>query len=125
MLSLKKRCFNTLVKWKIFFVKKIVHKNFHLRHVVVSNMPTSHTIAVNCLLSLISSPICIACSNYPLGNFDVTSDEEITLDGFLQLHEMTAADEEGGEEELWQVLRALGYDKQLQLNQVCTFVGLS
>ena len=51
-------------------------------------------------------------------NFDVTSDEEITLDGFLALHEMTAADEEDGEEELWQVMKALGYDRQLQLSQV-------
>lgn len=52
-------------------------------------------------------------------NFDVTDDEEITVKGFLQLHEMSAADEEGGEEEVWQVLKALGYNKQLQLYQAC------
>lgn len=51
-------------------------------------------------------------------NFDMTGDDEITLRGFLALHEMTAIDEEGGEEELWQVLQGLGYNRQLQLNQV-------
>ena len=55
-----------------------------------------------------------------IGNFDVTEEEEITLKGFLALHEMSAADEEGGEEEVWQVLKALGYDRQLHLNQVCS-----
>lgn len=59
-------------------------------------------------------------------NFDVTSDKEITLAGFLALHEMTACDEDG-EEELWQVMKALGYNKQLQLSQVsqrhCMVVG--
>lgn len=39
------------------------------------------------------------------------------LKGFVALHEMTAADADGGEEEVWQVIKALGYDKQLQLNQ--------
>ena len=32
---------------------------------------------------------------------------------------MAAADEEGGEEELRQVVSAMGYDKQLKLRQVC------
>ena len=48
----------------------------------------------------------------------MTDEEEITLDGFLALHRMAAGDEEGGEEELWEVMRGLGYDRQLQLNQV-------
>lgn len=39
------------------------------------------------------------------------------MKGFVALHEMTAADADGGEEEVWQVIKALGYDKQLQLNQ--------
>jgi hypothetical protein len=41
------------------------------------------------------------------------------LKGFLSLHEMAAADEEGGEE-LGQVVRGMGYNKDLQLNQVST-----
>lgn len=53
-----------------------------------------------------------------IANFDVTDEEEITLKGFLALHEMAAADEEGGEEELRQVVNGMGYDKQLHLNQV-------
>ncbi len=53
-----------------------------------------------------------------LANFDVTDEEEITLKGFLTLHEMAAEDKEGGEEELWHVARGLGYDTRLQLNQV-------
>ena len=44
--------------------------------------------------------------------------DEITLEGFLGLHVMTAEDEEGGEEELWEVLSTLGYSRQLQLDQV-------
>lgn len=48
----------------------------------------------------------------------MTEEEEITLKGFLTLHEMAAADEEGGEEELRQVVSGMGYDKQLLLNKV-------
>lgn len=61
-----------------------------------------------------------------LANFDVTDEEEITLKGFLTLHEMAAEDKEGGEEELWHVARGLGYDTRLQLNQVrryCTYMS--
>ena len=57
-----------------------------------------------------------------IANFDVTNDEEITLKGFIALHEMTAADEEGGEEEIWQVMKALGYNKQLQLSQASVWL---
>ena len=56
-------------------------------------------------------------------NFDVTTEKEITLKGFLALHEMTASDE-GGEEELWQVVKALGYNGQLQLHQVTSLAKL-
>ena len=31
---------------------------------------------------------------------------------------MTVCDEEGGEEEVWEVLSSLGYNRQLQLDQV-------
>ena len=58
-----------------------------------------------------------------IANFDVT-DEEITLKGFIGLHEMAAADEEGGEEELRQVISGMGYDKQLRLSQVCILDSL-
>ena len=48
----------------------------------------------------------------------MTSDDELTLQGFLDLHVMTVRDEEGGEMEVWEVLSSLGYNKQLQLDQV-------
>lgn len=56
-----------------------------------------------------------------IANFNVTKEEEITLEGFLALHEMTGADEEGGEEEVWQVLMTLGYNNQLQLITVSSY----
>ena len=55
---------------------------------------------------------------YPPDNFEMTGDDEITLKGFLALHVMTAEDEEGGEGEVWEVLNTMGYNKQLQLDQV-------
>ncbi len=48
----------------------------------------------------------------------MTREGEITLKGFLALHEMTATDEEGGGEELWEAMECLGYNKQLKLVQV-------
>lgn len=48
----------------------------------------------------------------------MTSDDELTLQGFLDLHVMTVCDEEGGEGEVWEVLSSLGYNRQLQLDQV-------
>ena len=51
-------------------------------------------------------------------NFELTGDNEITLKGFLDLHVMTAEDEEGGEGEIWDILNTMGYNKQLQLDQV-------
>ncbi len=50
----------------------------------------------------------------------MTEDDEISELGFLSLQEMAAGDEEGGESELWQCLRAMGYDRQLKLRQVGT-----
>ena len=47
----------------------------------------------------------------------MTEEDELTLKGFLDIHVMTASDDEG-EEELWEVLTAMGYNKQLQLDQV-------
>ena len=54
-------------------------------------------------------------------NFELTGDDEITLKGFLDLHVMTAEDEEGGEGEIWDILNTMGYNKQLQLDQVTHF----
>ena len=51
-------------------------------------------------------------------NFELTEEDELTLKGFIDLHIMTAEDPEGGERELWVVMAALGYNHQLQLNQV-------
>ena len=48
----------------------------------------------------------------------MNENEEVTLKGFLDLHAMTAGDEEGGEAELWDVLQSMGYSKQLKLNMV-------
>lgn len=57
----------------------------------------------------------------PLDNFEMTDDDEITLKGFLDLHVMTAEDEEGGEGEIWEILDAMGYSKQLRLDQVMSY----
>ena len=57
-------------------------------------------------------------------NFELTGDDEITLKGFLDLHVMTAEDEEGGETEIWDILNTMGYNKQLQLDQVTHYVIL-
>ena len=59
----------------------------------------------------------------------MTSEDELTLAGFLQLHVMTARDEEGGGAEVWQVLSSLGYrrveegggETDLQLLTSCPF----
>ena len=51
-------------------------------------------------------------------NFDHSEDRELTLKGFLDLHEITANDEEGGEAELWTIMEAMGYNRQLKLNKV-------
>ena len=48
----------------------------------------------------------------------MTEDNELTLKGFLDLHEMTANDKDGGECELWDILSTMGYNSQLQLDQV-------
>ena len=51
-------------------------------------------------------------------NFDMTSSDEITLKGFYSLHTLTAADSEGGVEELRAILAAMGYDRKLRLRHV-------
>lgn len=49
----------------------------------------------------------------------MTPEDELPLEGFMQLHVMSAQDEEGGgEEELWNTLTALGYNSHLVLDQV-------
>jgi hypothetical protein len=54
-------------------------------------------------------------------NFEMTEDEEITLQGFYTLHQMTANDSEGGVEELCDILTAMGYDASLKLRYACPF----
>ena len=54
----------------------------------------------------------------------MNEDEEVTLKGFLDLHAMTANDEEGGEAELWDVLQSMGYSKQLKLVTVSNAWGM-
>ena len=58
------------------------------------------------------------CVHVCAENFDMTSNDEITLKGFYSLHAMTAADSEGGVGELRAILTAMGYDRQLRLRQV-------
>ena len=49
----------------------------------------------------------------------MTSDDELTLEGFYSLHKMTATDSEDGVAELWDILVAMGYNKDLALQYVC------
>ena len=51
-------------------------------------------------------------------NFDMNSSDEITLKGFYSLHTLTAAESEGGVEELRAILAAMGYDRKLRLRHV-------
>ena len=53
-----------------------------------------------------------------IDNFNHNDDGEITLQGFLDLHELTANDQDGGEPELWNILHSMGYNRRLQLTQV-------
>ena len=61
---------------------------------------------------------CCNLSLFNAENFEMTEDEEITLQGFYTLHQMTANDSEGGVEELCDILTAMGYDASLKLRYV-------
>ena len=64
------------------------------------------------LLSLVSVlPLTFA------DNFDHNEDGKLTLKGFLDLHEMTANDEEGGEAELWTIMEAMGLQQAAETKQ--------
>ena len=43
---------------------------------------------------------------------------ELTRNGFIQLNEMEAADNEGDTDDLWVTLNCMGFNKGLQLDEV-------
>ncbi|XP_051020647.1 EF-hand calcium-binding domain-containing protein 7 [Acomys russatus] len=54
-------------------------------------------------------------------NFD-TKKNELTRQGFMELHLMEANDREGDPLDLWVTLHSMGYNKALQLTEACPFV---
>ncbi|XP_068726920.1 EF-hand calcium-binding domain-containing protein 7-like [Montipora capricornis] len=54
-------------------------------------------------------------------NFEM-KDDEITLEGFLELNTMEAQDADGDPNDLWVTLGNMGYNKGLELDQSCPFV---
>jgi hypothetical protein len=49
----------------------------------------------------------------------MNEDEEITLKGFLDLNLMEAKDADGDPDDLWVTMDSMGYNKALELDQVC------
>lgn len=47
--------------------------------------------------------------------------DELTLEGFLELHQMEADDSDGDTEDLWITLATMGYSKSLELDEACPF----
>ena len=45
-------------------------------------------------------------------------DDEITLNGFLELNLMEAQDADGDPDDLWVTLESMGYNNALELDQV-------
>ncbi|CAH3028546.1 unnamed protein product [Porites evermanni] len=54
-------------------------------------------------------------------NFEM-KDDEITLNGFLELNLMEAQDTEGDPNDLWVTLESMGYNNALELDQSCPFL---
>ncbi|XP_012998277.2 EF-hand calcium-binding domain-containing protein 7 isoform X1 [Cavia porcellus] len=54
-------------------------------------------------------------------HFD-TKKNELTRQGFMDLHLMEANDREGDPCDLWVMLRAMGYNRALELKEACPFV---
>ncbi|XP_035295669.1 EF-hand calcium-binding domain-containing protein 7 isoform X1 [Cricetulus griseus] len=54
-------------------------------------------------------------------NFD-TKKNELTKQGFMDLHLMEANDREGDPLDLWVTLHSMGYNKALQLTEACPFI---
>ena len=54
-------------------------------------------------------------------NFD-TKKNELTRQGFMDLHLMEANDREGDPLDLWVTLHSMGYNKALELTEACPFV---
>ena len=52
-----------------------------------------------------------------LDNFEM-KDDEITLNGFLELNLMEAQDADGDPNDLWVTLESMGYNNVLELDQV-------
>ena len=66
-----------------------------------------------------SGSVFVSYSAPPPENFAMTPEDELTLEGFMQLHVLSARDEEGGGEgELRSTLTALGYNPRLVLDEV-------
>ena len=54
-------------------------------------------------------------------NFDLTLKGELTLAGFLRLHQMEAEDNCGDSAELWVTLNAMGYNYNLYQDEAALF----
>ncbi|KAM6167015.1 EF-hand calcium-binding domain-containing protein 7 [Erethizon dorsatum] len=54
-------------------------------------------------------------------NFD-TNKNELTRQGFMDLHLMEANDQEGDPRDLWVTLHSMGYNRALELTEACPFV---
>uniref|UniRef100_A0A914X2H7 EF-hand domain-containing protein n=1 Tax=Plectus sambesii TaxID=2011161 RepID=A0A914X2H7_9BILA len=54
-------------------------------------------------------------------NFSMSSGE-LTMKGFVELHQLEAKDAEGDTDDMWLSLAQVGYDSQLQLSEGCPFV---
>jgi len=54
-------------------------------------------------------------------NFDLINGDELTLKGFLRLHQMEAEDNSGDSAELWVTLNAMGYNYNLQQDEAALF----
>jgi len=55
-------------------------------------------------------------------NFPLTSNNELTLDGFLTLHQMEAEDNQGDPRELRVTVQAMGYNRSLVQDESVSFV---
>lgn len=75
------------------------------------------TVHVHCTC-LCLQHLCVVVFLTLTENFEHNDEGEVTLKGFLDLHEKVATDESGGERELWTIIEGMGYDRQLKLLKV-------
>lgn len=52
-----------------------------------------------------------------LGNFE-NKDDQLTMKGFIQLHQLEAEDAGGDTDDMWLSLKAVGFNEQLILDEV-------